>query len=173
MQLISCDYDKHAQAILAIFNEAIINSTALYDYHPRSMATMVEWFAGKQAANQPVIGVCDATGTLAGFASYGSFRPRPAYKYCVEHSLYVHQDFRGQGLGKQLLDAIIKRAIAQDYHTMIGGIDMENAASIALHEKFGFVHTGTIKQAGFKFGRWLDVGFYQLMLPTPSEPRDG
>ena len=107
-----------------------------------------------------------------GVASYGSFRAWPAYKYSVEHSVYVHKDHRGKGIGIALMQRLIAAAIEQQYHVMVGGIDVSNAGSIALHEKLGFVHAGTIKQAGFKFGRWLDLAFYQLILPTPDVPTE-
>ena len=110
---------------------------------------------------------------FAGFASYGVFRDRPAYKYSVEHSVYVHQDHRRKGLGKLLMERLIDAAREQDVHVMVGGIDATNAVSIALHEQLGFVHAGTIRQAGFKFGRWLDLAFYQLTLQTPRDPVDG
>jgi L-amino acid N-acyltransferase len=90
----------------------------------------------------------------------------------VEHSVYVHKDHRGRGFGRTVLKELIARATAQDYHLMIGGIEAGNTASIALHESLGFQHAGTIRQAGYKFGRWLDLAFYQLILPTPATPSD-
>jgi phosphinothricin acetyltransferase len=159
--------------MLDIFNDAILHSTALYDYRPRTQQNMDDWFASKARGGYPVLGIEDSNGKLLAFGSYGSFRAFPAYKYTVEHSIYVHRDHRGQGLGIALMRELIAAARAQDVHVMIGGIDMGNAASIALHEKLGFVHAGTIRQAGFKFGRWLDLGFYQLTLETPRHPVDG
>jgi L-amino acid N-acyltransferase YncA len=173
MNLISCSLADHAAAILEIFNDAIANSTALYDYKPRSPEFMIGWFKEKEATNYPVIGAIDDEGTLLGFASYGAFRARPAYKYTIEHSVYVHKDYRARGVASILIEALIEKAKMQQYHVMVGGIDMDNTASIALHEKFGFTHAGTIREAGFKFGRWLDVGFYQLVLDTPAAPFDG
>lgn len=173
LRLVDCSFEHHAAAILEIFNDAILNSTALYDYRARSMDNMRAWFEVKTAGAFPVIGVEDSDGTLLGFASYGTFRAWPAYKYTVEHSIYVHPTYRGLGLGKLLLPAIIKRARSHDVHVMVGGIDAENQASIALHERFGFTLAGTIRQAGFKFGRWLDLAFYQLTLDTPTDPVDG
>jgi L-amino acid N-acyltransferase YncA len=170
MRLVECTYDAHAVAILAIFNDAIVNSTALYDYVPRPPESMVGWFQTKQAKNFPVIGVESDAGELLGFASYGSFRAWPAYKYTVENGIYIHRDHRGKGLGRFLMNSLIERARSQDYHVIVAGIDMENGPSIALHKSLGFVHSGTIRHAGFKFNRWLDLGFFQLQLDTPRAP---
>ena len=173
MQFVACTHADHAAAILEIFNEAIANSTALYDYAPRPFESMEPWFKAKQLGGYPVIGAVDASGHLLGFASYGTFRDRPAYKYSVEHSVYVHHRHRGRGLGQALLQELIRAAQFQQMHVMIGGIDTTNAGSISLHEKLGFSHAGTIPQAGFKFGRWCDLSFYQLTLDTPQNPIDG
>jgi L-amino acid N-acyltransferase len=173
VKLIDCNFEQHATAILDIFNDAIANSTALYEYKPRTMETMRTWFATKQANRFPVIGAVDESGALIGFASYGTFRAFPANKYTVEHSVYVQKDHRGKGVSVALMKAIIERARTAELHTLIGGIDAANAVSIALHEKLGFTHAGTIKHAAFKFGRWLDLAFYQLILDTPSNPVDG
>jgi len=173
MYLIPCTHDAHAEAILAILNHAIVHSTALYDYEPRKLASMAPWFAAKQAGDYPVLGFEDDAGQLLGFASYGPFRAWPAYKYTVEHAVYIHPDHQRRGLGVQLMHHLIAAAVAQQYHLLVGCIDSGNAASIALHRKLGFVHAGTLTNAGFKFGRWLDLAFYQLTLPTPADPRDG
>ena len=173
LHLIHCTHAAHAQAILDILNEAIVNSTALYDYAPRPLSSMDAWFATKHAAGFPVLGAVDDAGVLLGFASYGVFRERPAYKYSVEHSVYVHAGHRGHGVGVALMHALIAAARERGVHVMVGGIDVGNAASIRMHEKLGFVHAGTIREAGFKFGRWLDVGFWQLILDTPAVPVDG
>ncbi|MFA0923510.1 GNAT family N-acetyltransferase [Xanthomonas fragariae] len=172
MHLIDCSQARHASAILDIFNDAIANSTALYDYRPRSPESMVGWFATKRAAGFPVIGVENADGTLMGFASYGTFRAWPAFKYSVEHSIYIHRDHRGKGLGRTLLQGLIAAAEKHGVHVLVGGIDTSNQASIALHEQLGFTHAGTVREVGFKFGRWLDLAFYQRILTTPSDPHD-
>jgi L-amino acid N-acyltransferase YncA len=173
VKLIDCDAKAHSAPILAILNEAIANSTALYDYQPRTAESMVSWFDAKAKGRYPVIGLVDEAGTLMGFGSYGAFRAWPAYKYTVEHSIYVDTRFRGRGLGRALLEAIIAAAVKQDYHVLVGGIDASNLVSIQLHERLGFTHSGTIAQAGFKFGRWLDLAFYQKILSTPAAPVDG
>jgi len=173
MKLIECTEEKHAASILGIFNHAIVNSTALFDYKPRSIENMKSWFDVKRMNNFPVMGVEDDDHDLLGFASYGTFRGWPAYKYSVEHSIYVHHEHRRKGIGDLLLTSIIAKAMEQNYHLLIGGIEATNLASIALHQKHGFTHSGTITQAGYKFGRWLDLAFYQLVLRTPNEPMDG
>jgi phosphinothricin acetyltransferase len=173
MTIIPCEHQKHAGQILAIFNEAILNSTALYDYKPRTADMMRAWFEAKVNGNFPVIGAQGDDGELMGLASFGAFRAWPAYKYSVEHSVYVDARFRGRGVGRRLLEEIIEAARERDYHVLIGGIDATNRPSLALHERLGFSHCGTIRQAGFKFGRWLDLSFYQLILATPSQPIDG
>ena len=172
MQFVACTLEEHGDAILEILNEAIVNSTALYDYRPRPSEAMVGWFQAKEAGRFPVIGAIDNQ-ALLGFASYGTFRAWPAYKYSVEHSVYVHRDHRGKGIGMALMKQLIEAAREQDYHVMVGGIDAANDTSIALHEKLGFVHAGTVRHAGYKFGRWLDLAFYQLLLETPARPVDG
>ena len=173
MRLVQCGLSEHGGAILQIMNEAIVNSTALYDYQPREPSSMIGWFEAKQAKRFPVWGALDDAGKLVGFASYGTFRAWPAYKYSVEHSVYVAPGQQGQGVGKQLIQRLIQSATEQQLHSLIGGIDASNAASVAFHQKLGFVHAGTIKEAGFKFGRWLDLAFFQLLLSTPFEPADG
>lgn len=172
MNLVRCTR-RHAPAILEVFNDAILTSTALYDYKARTPEMMEGWFTAKEKGNFPVLGLEDENGTLLGFASYGTFRAWPAYKYSVEHSVYVHKDHRGRGIGKRLLREVIVAAQEQGYHTLIGGIDAQNTVSIRLHVDLGFVHCATIKEAGFKFGRWLDLAFYQLILPSPQQPVDG
>ncbi|HEY9657011.1 MAG TPA: N-acetyltransferase family protein, partial [Allocoleopsis sp.] len=143
----------------------------LFDYQPRTVESMTTWFKAKEAGRFPIIGM-EKDGELLGFASYGTFRAWPAYKYSVEHSVYVHKDHRGKGIGRKLMQALIAVARDQNYHVLVGGIEATNSASIALHQSLGFVHAGTIQQVGFKFGRWLDLAFYQLILETPANPHD-
>ena len=171
MNITDCSF-THAPEILDIFNDAILNSTALYDYKPRTMANMETWFAAKKKGQYPILGAFEPDGTLAGFASFGAFRAWPAYKYSIEHSVYVRGDKRGLGLGKILLGHLIHEAKKRNYHMIIGGIDSSNAASVRLHQSLGFTHCASIKHAGFKFGRWLDLEFYQLLLSTPEAPNE-
>jgi phosphinothricin acetyltransferase len=159
--------DKDVPGILEIYNDAILNTTAVYTYDPHSLGLMEQWFRDKQEKGLPVF-VAEMENKIAGFASYGPFRPWPAYKHTVEHSIYVHKDFRGQGISKVLLTALIEEAKAQKLHTIVAGIDSENAVSISLHEKLGFHEVGLISQVGFKFDRWLDLKFMQLILEEPK-----
>jgi phosphinothricin acetyltransferase len=134
---------------------------------------MTAWFEAKQRGGFPVIGALNDSVNLIGFGSYGTFRAWPAYKYSVEHSVYVAAEHRAKGLGKLLLQEIIETARQQNYHILIGGIDSANTASIELHKRAGFHHAGTLREVGFKFGRWLDLELYELVLNTPSHPVDG
>ena len=172
MELRLCT-EQQLNEILEIYNDAILNSTALYDYKTRTMDMMHVWYADKLKGNYPVIGAFDEKNILLGFSTYGQFRVQPAYKYTVEHSVYVRPDRRGQGIGKILLQEIIKKAGEQDFHVMMGVIDASNSVSMKLHEKEGFVLAGILKEVGYKFGKWLDAAFYQLTLKTPDDPVEG
>jgi L-amino acid N-acyltransferase YncA len=149
--------------ILAIVNHAIANTTANYDYHARSLAQQTEWFNDKTAKNEPVI-IAGQHGKVVGFGAYGIFKPKIGYLHSVEHSVYVHHELTGKGIGKLLLTQLIEIAKTQQMHTMVGYIDSENIGSIAFHKQFGFVEIGVLKEIGFKFGRRLNVSLMQLML---------
>ncbi|MBL9117378.1 MAG: N-acetyltransferase [Verrucomicrobiaceae bacterium] len=161
---------EHLEAIRGILNHAIVHTTARYDYLPKTADEMSSWFEGKQHAGLPIIGLADDSGRLVGFGSYGPFRAFAAYKYTVEHSIYVDTEFQGRGFGKQLLDRLIQVAESQGFKTMVGVIDAENAGSIELHKKQGFITCGIIKEAGYKFGRWLDLVICQKQLTGPTHP---
>jgi L-amino acid N-acyltransferase len=162
--------EKQLPEILAIYNDAILNSTALYEYKIRTLDVINDWYTQKLKNGYPIVGAFDVENVLLGFASYGKFRPQPAYKYTVEHSVYVRSDKRGVGLGKVLLHEIVKKAKEQNFHVLVGVIDADNKISIKLHEQEGFVLSGIIKESGYKFGKWLDAAFYQLILKTPAKP---
>jgi phosphinothricin acetyltransferase len=122
-----------------------------------------ELLAEKTAKKFPVF-VAEINGKVAGFGMYGEFRFREAYRFTVEHSVYVSEAFKGNGIGGQLLQRLIYEAKSQKLHTMIGVIDAENKESILFHEKFGFKTVGIIKESGYKFERWLDSVIMQLFL---------
>ncbi len=143
----------------------------LYEYQPRTPQNMRAWFAEKKAGRFPVIGA-EQAGVLLGFATYGTFRARAAYKYTVEHSVYVHKDHRGRGIGMALMQRADRAGARSSSTTCWSAASMSPMPSAcAMHERLGFTHAGTIRQAAFKFGRWLDLGFYQLILETPANPR--
>ncbi len=157
--------------ILEIYNDAILTTAAVYTYEARALEWMEQWFIEKRDKGLPVF-VAEVAGRVAGFASYGPFRPWPAYKYAVEHSIYVHKDFRRQGIARQLLRVLIDTAAASGLHTLVAGIDSENAGSISLHREFGFRDGGLLGQVGYKFGRWRDLQFMQLILSSPIQPNE-
>jgi L-amino acid N-acyltransferase len=150
-------------AITRIFNDAIVNTTAVYFYDPVTEKSRAEWLAAKHEACWPVF-VAEKAGDVLGFSTYGPFRPWPAYQYSVEHSVYVHPERRGRGVGKLLVPPLIESAKSKGIHTMIAGIDSSNSASLRLHQHFGFVEVAHFKEVGFKFDRWLDLLFLQLWL---------
>lgn len=151
------------QDILRIFNEAILHTTAVYDEQPRSLEQQMSWWEKKRSDKMPVL-VAENEQEVIGFGTYGIFRPFDGFRYSLEHSIYVLQDFRGKGLGKMLLEELISLAGKEGYHSMIAGIDAENAASIAFHRFFGFKEVGRLPEVGYKFNKWLDLVFMQLML---------
>lgn len=155
--------------ILAIYNNAIVNTTAVYDYTPHTIEERMAWYQKKVEGSFPVL-VFEEEGKILGYATYGPFRDWAAYKYSVEHSVFVQEAAKGKGIGTILLKAIIEIAREREYKTMIAGIDTTNEGSIKLHLKLGFQHAGTIHHAGYKFNRWLDLAFYQLELSGPQNP---
>ena len=151
-------------AILDIYNHAVLNTTATYDHAPVSLASRQVWFAERTGGGFPVLVATDAVGQVLGWASYGSYRPRPGYSRTVEHSVYLAPEAQGQGIGGQLLAALIDHARAAGIHSMIGVIDASNAASLRFHERYGFFETGRLPQVGHKFGRWLELVLMQKLL---------
>lgn len=155
--------ESDVQAILDIKNYEIINSTAIYDYEPRTLEMQKEWFYKKKEEQMPVI-VATAGHKILGFATYGIFRPKIAYRFSVEHSIYLSPEARGKGVGTLLLRELIQTAKNNGCHNMIAGLDASNAVSYAFHKKMGFVEVARFKEVGFKFDKWLDLIFMQLML---------
>lgn len=158
--------------ILAIYNHAILNTTAIYDYQVHTLEDRQAWYQEKARASLPLI-VYTMEDRTVGFATFGPFRPYPAYHYTVEHSVYVHPDHQGKGIGKALLSKIVELADCEGYATMVAGIDSENRVSIQLHKNSGFHYAGRIHKAGYKFGKWLDLDFYQRSLSGPASPTEG
>jgi L-amino acid N-acyltransferase YncA len=155
--------------LLDIYNHVILNTTAVYTYEPQTMQARKAWYADKLAAGYPVF-VAEEKERIVGFSSYGPFRAWPAYKYTIENSVYVTEDQRGKGVGKLLIRPLIEAATQQGFHALIAGIDASNESSIRLHRSFGFEEVAHFRQVGYKFGRWLDLKFLELMLPGPAHP---
>ncbi len=155
--------EKDIQSILEILNHEILNSTVVYYYKERTYQEQLYWFQKKQKDNMPVL-VAKIEDKVVGYGSFGIFRPWDAYKFSVEHSIYVSKDFRNKGIGKQLLIKLIQLAKESGFHTMIAGVDATNSISYQLHKQFGFEEVGTFKQIGYKFDKWLDLKFLQLFL---------
>ena len=154
---------EDAAAILEIYNDAIINTTAVYSYDPVTLENRIEWLEAKARDGWPVF-VAEDAGQVVGFSAYGPFRAWPAYLHTIENSIYVHPSRRGQGIGKLLIPPLIEAARAHQMHAMIAGIDAANEASARLHAHFGFEKVAHFREVGFKFGRWLDLTFMELLL---------
>ncbi len=150
-------------AILAIYNEVIANTTAVYDYEPHTLEMRRQWFQLKKEQGFPVF-VATENERIVGLSSIGPFRAWAAYKYSVENSIYVAADARGKGIGKLLMPPIIEAARSMKMHTILAGIDAGNASSIHLHQQFGFKEVAHFKEVGWKFDKWLDLKFLQLIL---------
>lgn len=164
--------EKDLPGILEIYNDAILNTTAVYTYAPFSMDYATHWYQEKVHAGWPLL-VDVENCRIAGFATYGAFRDWPAYKYTIEHSIYVHPDFRKKGIASQLMKSLLTIANESGYATVVAGIDGSNAASLLLHQKLGFRKVGEISNVGYKFQRWLTLDFYQLDLQGPKNPTEG
>ena len=160
-----------SQDILRIYNHAIEKTTAVFEYRAHTIEMRREWFRAKQAASLPVL-VADESGAVRGFASYGPFRAWPAYKYSVELSVYVDETARGRGIGSALVQGVVAHARDRDLHVVMAGITSDNAVSLRLHEKLGFTEVAHIREVGYKFGRWLDLKFLQLVLDGPRRPTE-
>jgi len=155
--------DDMAQ-ILAIYNEVIRNSTAVYSEEEFTPARGDTWFDAKMTQGFPMVVARDASGVV-GFGTFGEFRAWPCYRRTVEHSVHVRADCRGRGIGRALVVELMARAVAMRKHVMIAGIDADNAVSIGLHRTLGFASVGHFREVGFKFGRWLDLVFMECILP--------
>src|SRR5271170_3833201 len=155
--------EEDLPGLLAIYNEVIATSTAIFSCDPVTLEDRRQWWRARTAQGYPVLVARDAHG-VAGFATFGDFRAWPGYRFTVEHSVHVRVDCRGQGLGTQLVQALLPRAAACNKHIMIAGVDAANAASIRFHERLGFTQVGHLREVGYKFDRWLDLVFLQRRL---------
>ena len=149
--------------MLAIYNDIILNTTAVWHNEPHTIDMRREWYALKQQQGYPVF-VAEEDGNIAGFSTIGPFRPWHGYRFTVENSIYVAAASRGKGIAYQLMQPLIDAARRLKLHAIVAGIEASNTASIALHEKFGFVEVAHFKEVGFKFNRWMDLKFLELIV---------
>ncbi len=161
--------ERDLPGICAIYNDAVLNTTAIWNEKPVDLANRQAWFDARQGQGYPIL-VAEEQGEVIGYASFGDWRPFEGFRYSVEHSVYVRNDQRGKGLGVRLMQVLIERAREGDKYVMVAAIESGNQASIHLHERLGFVITGQMPQVGIKFGRWLDLTFMQLALQPGAEP---
>lgn len=150
--------------IMDIYNDAVVNTTAIWNEAVVDLDNRTAWFAARRERGFPVL-VALRGKQVIGYASYGDWRAFDGYRHTVEHSIYVRSDTRGTGTGGKLMKALIDRASFNGVHVMIAGIEAENTASIKLHEKFGFRTVGRFSEVGIKFGRWLDLTCMELKVP--------
>lgn len=165
---------KDLPGILRIYNEAVLNTTATYDYEPRTLEHRQLWFEDHLRINFPIYVAESTDGEILGWSSLSRYHDRQGFQFTAENSVYVATNYRGQGIGFSLLNPLIAGAKLLNLHAIIAAVDAENRVSIRLHERLGFKVVAHFPQVGFKFGRWLDMIYLQLLLPevnpTNNEP---
>lgn len=150
------------QAINDIYNEYVLHSTCTYQLEPETLQNRTAWFEAHDPRH-PII-VAERAGEVAGWGALSRFHQRAAYARTVENSVYVRRDLHRAGIGRMILAELVARARALGHHTIIAGISSDQAPSIRLHESLGFAPVAHLREVGFKFNRWLDVVYLQLML---------
>lgn len=156
--------------ITAIYNDAVANTTAIWNEKTVDVDNRARWLADRLAAGYPVLVAVEDDGTVLGYATFGDWRAFDGYRHTVEHSVYVAAGARGRGLGETLMRELLTRARLLGKHAMVAGIEAGNTASIRLHEKLGFAQVGLLPEVGCKFGRWLDLAFLQIILDDRRDP---
>lgn len=153
--------------ILAVYNEAVLTTTATYDYEPRTLEHRRDWFVSRQRNGFPVLVAVDGAGRVVGWSALNPYHDRIGYRFTVENSVYVAAESRGRGLGSRLLAPLIPAGESRGFHAIIAAIDADNAVSLHLHERHGFLTVGRFRRVGYKFGRWLDVVYMERLLAEP------
>lgn len=157
--------------ILAIYNDVLATSTAIYAIRATTLEERAEWFEARVKRGYPVLVAVEEKRVL-GFSSFGDWRGAwSGYRHTIEHSVHVAGDSRCGGIGTKLVEALFPRAAAMNMHVMIGGIDAANEGSLRFHERLGFQRVAHFKEVGRKFGRWLDLVFMQRFLDEPGAAR--
>jgi L-amino acid N-acyltransferase len=149
-------------AIRDIYNYEVLHGTSTFDTEPKTLEDRLGWF--RETKYPHVVIVADDGRSVVGWGSLGSFREKAAYRFTTANSVYIHEDRRGQGIGKLILGRLIEIGRANGFHSIIAGIAEGNAASVRLHEGFGFLAISNEREVGYKFERWLDVAILQLIL---------
>jgi L-amino acid N-acyltransferase len=153
--------------ILEIYNDAVLTTTATYDYEPRSLEHRQAWFEDHKKTGLPIFVAVNDQDRIVGWSALNRYHDRKGYRFTTENSIYIAADYRGQGIGKLLLAPLLESGRKLGIHAIIAAIDGQNEASVKLHARFGFEHVGRFKKVGYKFGRWLDVVYMELLLPEP------
>jgi L-amino acid N-acyltransferase YncA len=161
---------RDAEGITAIYNDAVLHTTAIWNEQVVDVTNRMSWLADRQKTGYPVLVAVDDEDAVLGYASFGDWRAWDGYRHTAEHSVYVRTDRHGLGIGEALLRALMHSAQQLGKHVLVAGIEANNQASIQLHHKLGFEHAGHLKQVGAKFGQWLDLVFLQKTLDTRSAP---
>jgi phosphinothricin acetyltransferase len=149
--------------IAAIYNHEIANSTATFDLEPPTLAYWEARLVGHHQGDHLLVAVDDDE-DVVGYAYSWSYRPRPAYNLTRETSIYLDPTVRGRGIGRRLYPALLDTMAASGVHTAVALVALPNAGSVGLHRTCGFEHVGSMREVGFKFGRWVDVDWYQKLL---------
>jgi len=166
-----------AEGLMAIYNDAVTNTTAIWNETEVDVANRAAWIKDHERAGYPVLVAMGKNapgareqGAVLGYATFGDWRAFDGYRHTVEHSVYIRRDARGRGIGTALMLELMARARALGKHVMVAGVEAGNTGSLRLHEKLGFTRTGLLPQVGTKFGRWLDLTFLQIQLDARPNP---
>ena len=151
-------------AILEIYNDAVLHTTASADYEARTLESRYEWFDEHAREGYPVFCATNDEGVVVGWSSLSRYKERYGYRFSTENSIYIHPDWRGQGIGKLLMPPLIQAAQAMGLHAILAGISADHEASLKLHAQFGFEKVAHFKETIFKFGQWLDVVYMEKIL---------
>jgi phosphinothricin acetyltransferase len=164
MSFLIRNYQKNdAPAILDIINDFILHTSHNYDYEPKTLEQVEQLFDEKAKDGYPIL-IGEVGGEIAGYATFGRFRSKPGYDKTIEHSIYLTKKAQSKGLGTEMMRQLIQIATEDDYHVMIAGMDSENLGSYQFHERLGFKEVARFPEVGFKFGKWLNLVFMQLIL---------
>ena len=158
-----------AAGIAAIYNHAVTNTTAIWNETTVDAANRATWIAERQRQGYPVLVAVDEHEQVLGYASFGDWRAFDGYRHTVEHSVYVHPEAQGRGIGRALMAELIGRARTLGKHAMVAAIEAGNTGSLQLHQRLGFEPAGLLREVGTKFGRWLDLAFWLLLLEPRSD----